>query len=79
MGRRVIVRHNHLGPQFSVGVTFAPLNFSLPVQPLWIITENVMESAPSKVDVPGRAPGQPGPADPATVRQRIRGLNDNFA
>ena len=31
----------------------------LPTQPLWIITENVMESAPIKVDVPGRAPGRP--------------------
>lgn len=79
LGRRVVVRHNHLGPQFSVGVTFAPLNAPLPVQPLWIITENVMESATSKVDVPGRAPGQPGPADPGAVRQRIRGLNDNFS
>ena len=57
MGRRVIVRHNHLGPQFTVGVTFAPLNSSVPAQPLWIITENVMESAQSKVDVPGRRAG----------------------
>jgi hypothetical protein len=79
MGRRVIVRHNHMGPQFTVGITFAPLNAPVPAQPLWIITENVMESATTKVDVPGRTPGQPGAPDPATVRQRIRGLNDNFA
>ena len=79
MGRRVIVRHNHLGPAFSVGVTFAPLNASVPAQPLWVITENVMESAATKVDVPARTPGQPGAADPAAVRGKVRGLADNFA
>lgn len=79
MGRRVIVRHNHLGPAFSVGVTFAPLNAPLPAQPLWVITENVMESAATKVDVPARTPGRPGVTDPAAVRGKVRGLADNFA
>lgn len=79
MGRRAIVRHNHLGPQFAVGITFAPLNTTLPPQPLWIITENEMESSPLKVDVPAKQPGQPGVLDPAAVRQRVRGINDNFA
>jgi hypothetical protein len=79
MGRRVIVRHNHIGPQFAVGITFAPLNTPVPTQPLWIITENEMEAAPTKVDVPGKQPGQPGSPDPGTVRQRVRGINDNFA
>jgi hypothetical protein len=79
MGRRVIARHNHMGRQFAVGITFAPLNAQLPDQPLWIVTENEMEAAPTKVDVPGRAPRRPGVANPALVRQRIRGLGDNFA
>jgi hypothetical protein len=79
MGRRVIVRHNHMGPQFGVGITFAPLNTPVPAQPLWIITENEMESATTKVDVPGSQPGQAGVPDPATVRLRVRGINDNFA
>ncbi len=38
-----------------------------------------MESAPTKVDVPGLAPGRPGEASPSSVRQRIRGVNENFA
>jgi hypothetical protein len=79
MGRRVIVRHNHMGPQFAVGITFAPLNTPVPPQPLWIITENAMESAATKVDVPGNQPGQPGVPDPAAVRLRVRGINDNFS
>lgn len=79
MGRRVIVRHNHMGPQFAVGITFAPLNSPVPTQPLWIISENVMESSPNKVDVPQKASGQPGVTNPATVRARTRGINDNFA
>ncbi len=79
MGRRVIVRHNHITGGMAVGVTFAPLNLPLPVQPLWIITENVMEFSTTKVDVPGKAPGRPGVTDPAAVRQRVRGLADNFA
>ena len=79
MGRRVIVRHNHMTGGPSVGVTFAPLNLPLPVQPLWIITENVMEASTTKVDVPGKAPGRPGVTDPAAVRLKVRGLADNFA
>ncbi|MEJ2207491.1 MAG: hypothetical protein P8129_00465 [Anaerolineae bacterium] len=79
LGRRIIVEHNHLGPKFNVGITFAPLNSFLPAQPLWIVRENVIESTPLKVDVPGRGPGQPGPADPGAVRQRILGLNQNYA
>jgi hypothetical protein len=79
MGRRVIVRHNHMGPRFAVGITFAPLNTPVPTQPLWVITENEMESTATKVDVPGKQPGQPGVSDPAAVRQRVRGINDNFA
>lgn len=79
MGQRVIVRHNHMRPRFQIGVTFAPLNASLPPQPLWIITENEMESATTKVNVPQKAPGKPGVPNPGAVRGRIRGLNDNFA
>jgi Family of unknown function (DUF6519) len=79
MGRRVIVRHNHLASGFPVGVTFAPLNLPLPTQPLWIITENVMELATTKVDVPQKAPGRPGVTDPTAVRQKVLGLVDNFA
>jgi uncharacterized protein DUF6519 len=79
MGRRVIVRHNHLGPAFAVGITFAPINTNLPAQPLWIITENVMESSPLKVDVPAFQPGPGGVFDPPAVRLRVRGINDNFA
>jgi Family of unknown function (DUF6519) len=79
MGRRVIVRHNHMTQGFAVGVTFAPLNLPLPLAPLWMVTENVMESSTTKVDVPGKAAGRPGVEDPAAVRNRIRGLNDNFA
>jgi hypothetical protein len=79
MGRRVIVRHNHLGPKFAVGITFAPLNTPLPAQPLWVITENEMELSPLKVDVPAKQQGQQGVLDPVAVRQRVRGINDNFA
>jgi hypothetical protein len=83
-GRRVIVRHNHMGAQgtasqFTVGVTFAPLNTPLPAQPMWIVTENEMESSTNKVDVPAGGPRAPGPADPNGVRSRIRGLADNFS
>ncbi|MFC8681513.1 DUF6519 domain-containing protein [Microbacterium ureisolvens] len=80
LGRRVIVRHNHLGSGFTIGVTFAPLNAPpLPTQPLWVITENVMESVAAKVDVPARTPSRPGASDPAVVRGKVRGLADNFA
>ena len=79
MGRRVIVRHNHLRPQFQTGITFAPLNSPLPPQPLWIITENELEGAALKVDVPLRVPGRPGVDNPDAVRGKIRGLADNFA
>jgi hypothetical protein len=77
LGRRVIVRHNHMGSQlplaqFTVGVTFGPLNFPLPTSPMWIVTENEMESSPLKVDVPPLV-------DVNAVRARIRGVNDNFA
>lgn len=82
LGPRVIVRHNHMA-RFEVGVTFAPLNTRVPPQPLWIVTENEMEGATAKVDVPAKRPPQqppqPGVPDPAAVRQRIRGLNDNFS
>jgi Family of unknown function (DUF6519) len=79
MGRRVVVRHNHLASGFPVGVTFAPLNAPLPAQPLWMITENVMELAAAKVDVPQKAPGRPGVGDANAVRAKVRGLIDNFA
>jgi hypothetical protein len=79
MGRRVVVRHNHIASPLAVGVTFAPLNEPLPAQPMWIITENVMESAPTKVDVPAKASGVRGVTNPEAVRQRIRGFADNFA
>jgi Family of unknown function (DUF6519) len=79
MGRRVIVRHNHLTQGFGVGVTFAPLNLPLPLAPLWMVTENVMESSATKVDVPAKGPGRPGVESPGSVRTKIRGLNDNFA
>jgi hypothetical protein len=38
-----------------------------------------MESSTTKVDVPARQPGQAGVADPNAVRQRVRGINENFA
>jgi hypothetical protein len=79
LGRRAIVRHNHMGPLFTVGITFAPLNVQIPAQPLWIVTENVMESAATRVDLPAKLPGQPGIPDPNTVRARVLGLASNFA
>lgn len=79
VGRRVVVRQNHLGPQYAVGITFAPFNAALPAQPLWMITENVMESATTKVDVPPSSAGRPGTPDPNGVRARIIGLSNNFA
>ena len=71
MGRRMIVRHNHLGPKFSIGIKFAPLNRPLPevkLPPLWIITENEVESPNSEVvDVD------------TLVRALVRGIDDNFS
>jgi hypothetical protein len=79
MGARVIVRHNHLGPAFAVGIVFAPLNAPLPPRPLWIITENIAESAAEAVRVPARGEPGGGVANTAQVRQRVRGIADNFA
>lgn len=77
-GRSVVVRHNHLRPGFTNGVTFAPLNAPLPTGPMWIVTENVMEQAPTKVNIPARSPGHAG-VDAGAVRERMRGILDNFA
>jgi hypothetical protein len=79
MGLRVIVRHNHLGPKFDAGIVFAPLNQPVPNRPLWIITENEIEQAPAAVVVPAK--GQPGGGvvSPNLVRQRVRGIADNFS
>lgn len=79
IGRRVLIRHNHLEKGFNVGVTFAPLNEVLPKQPLWIITDNIMEATSPKVEVPTRSATRVAPANPGEVRKKVRCVDDNFA
>lgn len=64
VGRRLIVRHNHLS-DFNIGVRFNPLNVF--PKPQWIITDNVSPQAATVVEVPG------------SVSSLVRGLNDNYA
>lgn len=78
LGQRAIIRENHIGPRFTVGVSFAALNQPLPTTPLWLLTDNMMESASAKFLFPGTG-GRPGATNPAQVSSRVRGLEGNFA